>query len=37
VADAGLRLLGAADPAAARAAGLALRGVLDPPAHKSSR
>jgi AcrR family transcriptional regulator len=37
VADAGLRLLAATDPAKARTAGLALRAVLDPPVHRSSR
>lgn len=39
VADYGMRLLAAADPAAARAAGLALRQALpgEPPPHRSSR
>jgi hypothetical protein len=37
VADAGMRLLAATDPAGARAAGLALRAAAGPPAHRSSR
>jgi AcrR family transcriptional regulator len=37
VADAGMRLLAATDPAGARAAGLALRAAANPSAHRSSR